>query len=160
MHSVQRLVASQAEARCAAKASKMLSRIRSAAPSLAHLSGFRGLAPRALFTDYGIRESSSSTGNSPGNLSFDDHALVYEGWSTEALVTAWLVFKLSANPAFVKNSEALLEQSKKLLGEERTYKMLESSFYKASVWGNAYLAGLSWLTVTRRSVAILRRVSS
>ena len=62
-------------------------------------------------------------------LRFDDHAAIFSDRSTPELLRALLVFRLCGIPAFVNNSEALLEFGHRTIGARATNFIIKHTFF-------------------------------
>ncbi|GIL80851.1 hypothetical protein Vretimale_9435 [Volvox reticuliferus] len=101
----------------------------------------RVAAPLHVFRNYGFQPDKAKQ---EANLTFTDHAAIFEGRSTSDLLRALLVLRLCATPSFVTHSEALLDSARRLLGEKVAMSAVHESFYKhfcagkeaADVWAS------------------------
>ncbi|GLI60684.1 hypothetical protein VaNZ11_002886 [Volvox africanus] len=87
----------------------------------------RVAAPLHVFRNYGFQPEKAKQGY---NLTFTDHAAIFEGRSTSDLLRALLVLRLCATPPFVTHSAALLDSARRLLGEKVAMSAVHESFYK------------------------------
>ncbi|GLC39131.1 hypothetical protein PLESTB_001509300 [Pleodorina starrii] len=62
-------------------------------------------------------------------LSFSDHRAVFEGQSTGQLLRAYGVLRVCGFKPLVRNSEALLDTSRRLLGSRATDALVKSTFF-------------------------------
>ncbi|KAG2488176.1 hypothetical protein HYH03_013318 [Edaphochlamys debaryana] len=115
--------------------------MRSAVPAgLRTARAVRGPVPLSVFKTYGF---SSHETEPKADLTFTDHAAIFEGRSTADLLRALVVLRLCAVQPLASNSEALLEAARRRLGDERALGFVKDTFYghfiagkePADVWG-------------------------
>ncbi|GLC59490.1 hypothetical protein PLESTB_001492900 [Pleodorina starrii] len=87
----------------------------------------RMLSPVQVFRRYGFEPDKVKQEE---NLTFTDHAAIFEGRDNGDLLRALLVLHLCATPSFVESCEGLLEAARRLLGDGPALGAVRETFYK------------------------------